>query len=334
MNWFFKSLKKNWKGGNKRPNKTQKHYRNPVLKDMDNDMKRKPHIQHALNCSPAVEATKVENSCYTPHILMQIRNAYNAAHPDNEKIHVTDPTEIWRILNQRLVHCKKEDCWLNQLTDDHMRKRIDRYIFAPHMPYEWSKNPNEWLSNYDILNVLEQYEDTYKHFEFIGPTPIDFDTVLPSNRQCVYNELCHFDLKSLVSKGKTKIGVVFNLDKHNQSGSHWVSLFIDTEGQFLFFFDSAGSRCPKAIYTLVKRIKAQALAMGKKYTFFQNYPKPHQYSNTECGVYSLFFIITMLTGQTKFQSNMTFQDKLKLFKKHRIPDKYVERYRHVYFNGP
>lgn len=301
--------------------------RNPVLQDMD----KKPHIKDKLNCSPAVEKTKVKNSCYTPHILMQIRNAYNASHSDKEKIHVTDPVKIWEILNQRLVHCKKEDCWLNQITDANLRKRIDRYIFAPDRPYEWSKNPNEWLSNYDILNVLEQYEETYKHFHFIGPTPIDFDKVLQS-RQCVTNELCHFHLKSLIDKGKTKIGVVFNLDRHDQSGSHWVSLFIDVEGRFLFYFDSAGSRCPKAIYTLVKRIREQALVMGHKYRFYQNYPKTHQYSNTECGVYSLFFIITMLTDKTAFSPHLTLHDKLKLFQSHRIPDKYIERYRHVYFN--
>lgn len=322
---FLKSLRKRFIGGKKRH--TQKIWRNPVLKDMT----QKPHIKTTLNCSPAVQNKKVQNSCYTPHILMQIRNAYNLAHADSEKIHETDPVQIWQILNKRLVHCKKEDCWLKQITDDQLRKRIDRYIFAPDQPYEWSNNPNEWLSNYDILNVLEQYEDTYKHFEFIGPTPIDFDTVLET-RQCVYNELCHFDLNSLVSKGKTKIGVVFNLDKHNQSGSHWVSLFVDTDGKFIFFFDSAGSKCPKAIYALVKRIQEQASNMGHKYRFYQNYPKTHQYSNTECGVYSLFFIITMLTNRTKFNPNMSFADKLKLFQKHRIPDKYIERYRDVYFN--
>jgi Ulp1 protease family, C-terminal catalytic domain len=317
-----KSHRRHTKGG------VRTRRRNPVLQDMD----RNPHIKRELNCSPAVENIKVKNSCYTPHILMQIRNAYNASHSPAEKIHATDPVQIWNVLNKRLVHCKKEDCWLNQITDDTLRKRIDRYIFAPDQPYEWKKNPNEWLSNYDILNVLEQYEEKYKHFEFIGPTPIDFDAVLQS-RQCVYNELCHFDLKSLVNKGKTKIGVIFNLDKHDQSGSHWVSLFVDVEERFLFFFDSAGSRCPKPIYTLVKRIKEQALAMGHKYRFYQNYPKTHQYSNTECGVYSLFFTITMLTNKTAFNPHLTLGDKLKLFQTHRIPDKYIERYRHVYFNG-
>ena len=35
-----------------------------------------------------------------------------------------------------------------------------------------------------------------------------------------------------------KIGVIFNLDKHDQSGSHWVAMFIDLENKFFFYFDS------------------------------------------------------------------------------------------------
>ena len=185
---------------------------------------------------------------------------------------------------------------------------------------------------------MEQYEQTpeYKHFEFIGPTPIDFDVVLKDHHQtrCVYNELCHFDLNKLVHQGKTKIGIIFNLDKHDQSGSHWVSLFIDVPGKFIFYFDSAGPRCPKPIRELVRRIQTQATQMGHNFRFYQNSPKVHQHSNTECGVYSLFFIITMLTDKTKYQKHpLTLKDKFDLFKKHRIPDKYIQRYRHIYFNG-
>lgn len=315
-------------------NSTTKRRRNPILREMDNPH---PHIKHSMKCSPAVISKKVQHSCYTPHILMQIRDAYNDGHSSEEQIKTTDPIQIWKTLNERLVHCQKEDCWLHQIKDDSLRKRIDRYIFAPDKPPEWSNNPNAWLSNYDILNVLEQYEQApeYKHFEFIGPTPIDFDELLPENgnKQCVYNDLCNFHLPSLLRKGKTKIGIVFNLDKHDQSGSHWVSLFIDAASRFLFYFDSAGSRCPARIMELVNRIKSQAIELGHPYRFYQNYPKTHQYNNTECGMYSLFFIITMLTSRTKYKNGLSIREKLDLFRKHRIPDKYIERYRHEYFNG-
>ena len=48
--------------------------------------------------------------------------------------------------------------------------------FTPYKPTEWEKNPVEWLSNFDILNVLKQYEEKYSDFKFIGPTPIDFNS--------------------------------------------------------------------------------------------------------------------------------------------------------------
>jgi len=179
------------------------------------------------------------------------------------------------------------------------------------------------LSNFDIMNVLEQYEQTYKHFEFIGPTPIDFDKVVGGT--CIQNELCRFQLKDYVKRctpmnpthlkhnkedvfpvplaskcGKTHIGIIFNLSPHTSGGSHWVSLFIDVKERVIFYFDSAGDQIPKEIKAFVDRVQQQAREISsKKYRNYQNWPKEHQMGNTECGVYSLFFIITMLTGKTE-----------------------------------
>jgi hypothetical protein len=257
-----------------------------------------------------------------------IRDAYNKDHSGEDRIEESDPTKLWKILNDRFVQCKKEDCWLNEIKDADLKKRIDRYIFAPDKPYEWKKNPNEWLSNFDIMNVLEQYEQTYDHFEFIGPTPIDFDAVVSGS--CIQNELCKFNISNYIKKGKTHIGVIFNLSPHTSSGSHWVSLFMDTKERVIFFFDSAGDPIPKEIKTLVNRIRKQS---PEKYAFHQNHPKEHQMGNTECGVYSLFFIITMLTGKTPLaRGDMNTRQKIHLFKRRTIPDKYIEQYRNVYFN--
>jgi Ulp1 family protease len=284
-------------------------------------------------CSPVVKKISVKNSCYTPKILFMIRDAYNKDHAKQEdKIVETDPTKLWKILNTRFVQCQKEDCWLNEIKDANLKKRIDRYIFAPDKPYEWKSNPNEWLSNFDIMNVLEQYEITYKQFEFIGPTPIDFDKVISG--KCVYNELCRFQLSEQIKKGKTKIGVIFNLSPHTSGGSHWVSLFIDVQHRMIFYFDSAGESIPKEIDDFVKRVQTQVMEHHKhEYTFYENHPKTHQMGNTECGVYSLFFIITMLTSRSRFKKGlMSMKQKIQLFKEHTIKDEYIEKYRNVYFN--
>lgn len=304
------------------------------------------HNSTKTNCSPMVDGKTVANdTCFTPDILTQIKSDYNHVNKSNP-ILVTDPKEILKELRNRLSQCSKEDCWLSQLKDPSLKKKIQEYVFAPKHPEEWSYSPNEWLSNYDIFNVLVQYENRYPHFEFIGPSFIDFDSKTgKSGDKCVSDELCQFSLRDHISKKHTHIAVVFNLDKHTQSGSHWVSLFIDIPNQFIFYFDSAGNKIPNEIMALVNRIKTQGRELGNNKTrrqykntgamyfkFYQNWPLEHQYGNTECGMYSLFFIITMLTGKNDDRMFKTAREKINFFKKTRVPDKYVENLRWKYFN--
>jgi hypothetical protein len=289
-----------------------------------------------INCSPIVKGKTInKDTCYTQDILFKIRDAYNEEHNLEEKITTNEPNEIWNILHERLAMCEKEDCWLEELKDVQLKEKIDEYIFAPDKPPEWKQNKNEWLSNIDIDEVMEQYEKTYPNFKFIGPTPIDFDTrLLEKGEKCVWEELCTISLEKMLKDGKNKIGVTFNLDKHNQSGSHWVSLFVDLKDHFVFYYDSAGNDIPVEIDRLRKRLMKQAKELKNKINlkFYKNYPVEHQYGNTECGMYSLFFIITMLTGVVEDDTKLSLAKKIKLFMGGKIPDDYIEQYRNVYFN--
>jgi hypothetical protein len=309
----------------KHRNRSHKHIRH---KSTCKNPKFKP-----LNCSPAVKGkTPIETTCFTPEILVQIKNAYNRDHPQ-EAILDKDPREIWQKLHERLTTCAKEDCWLGQIKDSGLREQIRKHIFAPEQPKEWAKNPSEWLSNYDIFNVARQYEETYPEFDFIGPTTIDFDVKAKDlGGRCVEAQLCTLSLSELRQKGKTKIGMVFNLDRHDQGGSHWVSLFVDMKARVIFFFDSAAGGIPKEIQTLIDRILFQGRQIGIKFRVYDNGSFQHQYGNNECGMYSLFFIITMLTGNTEFKKNMSMKKRIELFKRKRIPDKMVWDYRDLYFN--
>jgi hypothetical protein len=224
---------------------------------------------------------------------------------------------------------------LKEIDNAELRENLEKFLFAPSQPAEWKKKPNEWLSNFDIFEVLHQYELTHSTFKAIGPTPIDFDSrPKDESGKCVWEELCTFQLNNYLEKGKTKLGMVFNLDKHDERGSHWVSLFVDLEDWFLFYLDSAGNRIPKEIRALVKRIQRQGMSLSPplKFKFYENYPLEHQLGNTECGMYSLYFIITMLTGETEGRTFRTAREKIEFFKKKRVPDKYVSKYRKIYFN--
>ena len=288
-----------------------------------------PRLQ-PMNCSPIVNGKTVkEGSCLTPEILLKIKNAYNESHP-NDVIVSKDPREIWQTLHDRLTTCEKEDCWLKEIKSEEMQKQIKQHIFAPKQPADWKDNPSEWLSNYDIFNVARQYEETYPHFKFLGPTMIDFDA-RPKDMagKCVEEDLCNFELNRYLKKGKNKIGIVFNLDTHDKNGSHWVSMFIDVPNRFIFFFDSAGGGIPKEVKVLIQRIQKQSSAKLRLYT---NGRFQHQYGNNECGMYSLFFIITMLTEKTEFTGKLATKDRIQLFLKKRIPDKVMFDYRDFYFN--
>jgi len=300
-------------------------------------MKHKPGCKmpklQPMNCSPEVDGKTIkEGSCFTPEILLKIKNAYNESHP-NDPILSRDPREIWQTLHDRLTSCAKEDCWLKEIKSQELQKQIKHHIFAPNQPIEWKKNPNEWLSNYDIFNVARQYEKPYPHFKFLGPSMIDFDAK-PKDMggQCVENDLCNFQLLHYIKKRINKIGVVFNLDTHDKTGSHWVSLFVDLENRFIFFFDSGGSGIPREVRILINRIKFQAKAQGIKMRLYSNGHFQHQYGNNECGMYSLFFIITMLTEKTDFTGHLDVKQRIHLFMKKRIPDKVMFDYRDFYFN--
>jgi hypothetical protein len=101
-------------------------------------------------------------------------------------------------------------------------------------------------------------------------------------------------------------------------------MFINIKNNSIFFFDSTGDKPPKQIMNFVKRIKQQGRQLDPKinFKFDSNKGIEHQYGNTECGIYSLFFIVHML------------EDKLTdhYIKTHILKDEYMQKFRKVYFN--
>ena len=252
-----------------------------------------------------------------------MRDIWNARHPD-QTINTNDSKEIWTYLKKVYNRiCNKESCWIKQLAKGTKMEEELLNSFAPESPEEWKKNPTEWLSSVDIVEVMSQYEKTYKCFEFLGPSPIDYDTHKLYG-ECVWDELCHFNLAQQIKKGKTKIGIIFNTDPHNKPGEHWISLFVNIKKGEIFFFDSVGDKAPNQINKFVNMVKKQGdkLKTPIYFKFDQNYPVEHQYKNTECGIYSIFFIVHML------------EDKItsEYLKTHVLKDEYMQNFRKIYFN--
>ena len=270
-----------------------------------------------INCSPSKES---DYTCYSKKSLEKIKLLWNKKYPE-KSITTNNPEKIWQQLKFNMENaCNNEKCWLKQkFIANNLDYKLKDNTFAPPSPPSWRDNPNEWLNSNDIDKVMKQYEYKYPNFIFIGPSPIDFDKRKPYT-QCVWSELCNFNLKNHIKNGINKIGIIYNTDPHYKDGSHWICMFIDLEKKFVYYFDSNADRTPKQIDIFADRVIKQANILGIKLKYLKNTVE-HQKSNTECGMYTLYTIIQLL------ENRMTPKD----FNK-RISDKKMEDLRKILFN--
>jgi hypothetical protein len=272
-----------------------------------------------LNCAPD-PSRKHEFTCFNTEKLILIRNAWNSRHPD-VKITSSDPKEIWyRLKTYMSATCQNEMCWLKQqFIKNSLNSDLLHHTFAPKSPDSWKQKPDEWLDSLNIMSVMSQYEDKYKCFDFMGPSPINYDTHF-ENGECVWEELCELKITDLLKKNKNKLGIIFNLDPHYKSGSHWVALFVNLKKGTIYYFDSNGIAPPRQIRKLMNNIIDQCATIGMNMVKSHNTLR-HQYSDSECGMYSLYFIIEMLKDRS-----------FEYFLENRVPDKHMREFRKVYFN--
>jgi hypothetical protein len=298
-----------------------------MKKDQKTKQKRKKNLKSKketkkLRCSPNPNKhDKNDFTCYTEEDLYKLRDLWNIRHPD-DMIESNNIADIWSQLQGKLQNvCDKESCWLKQSFVNKKDRQELLNAFAPVAPVSWKKKPNEWLSSTEIIDVMRQYEKAYKCFVFMGPSPIDYDT-RKLYGECIWQELCQFNLKEQIDQGKKKIGIIFNLDPHYKPGSHWVSMFINVKKKQIYYFDSAGEPIPPGIKKFADEVTKQGKSLGISFKFDQNHPVEHQYGDTECGIYSLYFIVHML--EDKINSHY--------LKTHILKDEYIEKFRKVYFN--
>ena len=100
-------------------------------------------------------------------------------------------------------------------------------------------------------------------------------------------------------------------------------MFLDLNKDFLFFFDSNGTPPSKEIVAFKDKILNQCAEIQKQVKYSDNSNFAHQKTNTECGMFSLYFIIQMIKE--------TFNPEY--FKSNKISDDNMEKLRKIYFNS-
>lgn len=276
-------------------------------------------------CAPGIKGNKW-GGCLDRSALQRIINSYNRKYPNNpisvpQKV---EEFELWNVIRDHMASaCREGDelCLIKQTGSSVM---VQDYYLPP-KPVGKTK----WLSTTDINAVLKQYEKVHPDFAFMGTVPINFDQIIEEYAKIDFCQLYHgqglFLKNGTPWRGRRvrRFGFVFNLDPHYKRGSHWVCMFMDlnVKDPYIGYLDSYGY-CPppRQITKLMNKLKQQVkkcldLNLIKRCNTIR-----HQHKNTECGVYCLYFIYSLLSGKTfdEVTENIILDDA-------------VNRYRDVFF---
>jgi hypothetical protein len=305
-----------------------------------------------------------DGSCFTLEAIKSIVQSYNKNAKNS--IEISDnKSEMCKQLEIAFSDkCNTQLCWtrlsvVKEIENEYIREDIEKATFRPDGP----KKRYEWLSNSDIYDVISQYQYKYTDFVFLGALPADFEE-LP------ILGISNLNFNDFEKEGKTKLGMVINLDDSRGNGSHWVALFVNLKEGLIYYFDSVGTkpyeRTKKFINKIVKYLYNKKYKkdininkllkitnvildfskFNKKYisdsknnisdskntilepinnmkAFDIRYNSTqHQTGNSECGVYSINFIVRLVGGES-------FNDIVNNITK----DKEVNKCRTVYFNN-
>lgn len=251
-------------------------------------------------CSP-IAINRKNKICYTKNSLTTIIKVWNALLP-LDKISINskeNPEELFKKLDEKFSKYLKKNntywSWTEILKQIAFKldkpklaevlKPIEKKDLRPAQPIDWVSNPIEWLSNFDIQKCLIQYENTPEYrYKFLGVHSIDFG--IPRNP---------IHLKEILKKNPdiTYMGFITNLSKASEIGTHWTSSFFVLNPSLKsyggYYYDSMTGTIPKDLQPVFDDIKKQAEEIFKKPFPIMINQKRHQFSNTECGVFSIAF---------------------------------------------
>ena len=236
-------------------------------------------------------------SCLLTDDLLECVKYYNSKSMKNKHIRTSYKREIIRpeqyrkyLLNElyNRLQCESEKCVVDKLVEEDFITnlkfvhKLKKETFRPEGP----GGRFTWLNTFNINDVMAQYFIADHGRLFYGAIPMDFASLHHTSH--IYNE----DYQKLLDKNIYKLGIIFNLDNHDQGGSHWVGLYINLIKGQVYYFDSVAQPPEQRVKDLTKKVayffKSKNMQYKLKYNKIQ-----HQRKNTECGVYSIYFLLRM-----------------------------------------
>lgn len=257
-----------------------------------------PRVTH---CSPARYCHhRHTGTCLVAGEILQILRANDVVVPAGS----THPqlVKMLQVLTRRL------DVTEHALADTTSQQSISKHAYRPKAPRTWmSSDSSKWLSTEDIDQVMRQYESARSDFKFMGVTPINFlDRPITYGGRCVSPQMCALDIASLVQGGRVAhIGVVMNMDKHDDVGSHWVAIYVGLRPASpnfgVFYYDSVAKSPEPHIASWMKSVAKILRGLNKtsKVQTLSNKVR-RQFGQSECGIFSMMFLIACIVTKSTF----------------------------------
>jgi hypothetical protein len=236
------------------------------------------------------------------------------------------------------TNCDSEKCVLEAKRGEmgEMRSVVDREL-KNNYKIEGPRD-SSWLSNVNIDAALQMWAtNKFRDFFPYNFNMRDYARYSINEKNVVVEKpdtLATVFFEDLYERGFRCAACVVNIDRYHGKGKHWLALFADarsdTDDWSVEIFDSAGSpplpewqSWAKKTEIQMNEIISQSTRPDRKVHNVRVGRTRQQDSNSECGVYSLFYIWARLNGVP-----------YKWFMENRIYDKVMFEFRQHLFSDP
>lgn len=245
-----------------------------------------------------------------------VRAAAEALECDSESCVITHPAFLRFVGEERLVDTAT----------------IEREL-ATRFKAQGPRASTKLLNNYNIDETLRRWARLFPDFYPCPFAMMDFDrTQEPFAALDIVDVLegrAPLDLGpgfGVVRRPARCFGCVVNTDTSTGPGKHWVAVFVDCRSApwSVEYFNSAGNPPPRAMVGWMERTRARLIEhrRGGEVASVAVTDVDHQESQTECGLYALFYIRRRLEG-----TPYTF------FVEQRVPDDAMTAFRAFVFRA-
>lgn len=244
--------------------------------------------------------------CAPPSIVKKIREYLLREHADTYT-----PVQLEKMSNESVLNAAKQELGVEKesqvLEHPKVRGHIGSAAVKHALDYYFKAigptDSTALLDNFNIDETLRKWslhsEKLFKGNKFyhIPFQMIDFKRM--------GTELATLDIPALMKQGYKSFGVILNTDVSTGGGKHWFALYGDLDHAgtekdpiVLEYFNSSGNSPMREVSEWLDDTEVELRKLGIEAVKHRSATRRLQQSQTECGVWSLMYLLSRLKGRS------------------------------------